>query len=302
MNLLTISAELRQLLELVGEWKNSNKIPDIEREIALDRLKLVYAQLKNIASSPVDNFVAGGQQKGASAAASSNSLQGVFYEIQEEVSERLEPIPTFGSHPSSDIEELVIPDFSILSGRVKEAEEQPSRLTVEEAAPILKSISSIADAINSNARLAEAKPAPAADKRQEVAVEKRAWQAAEPASATERVAPSPRVEEAKPSAAPEVRRPEPAAPASPRRKAEPASKPQGKPVEDLRKAISFNDKFYLIKELFRGDALAYETAITKLNTFESLDEALIYIQESYRWDASSTAAQLIVDLLQRRFI
>jgi hypothetical protein len=33
-----------------------------------------------------------------------------------------------------------------------------------------------------------------------------------------------------------------------------------------------------------------------------LDEALIYIQESYRWDASSTAAQLIVDLLQRRFI
>ncbi|WP_320054511.1 hypothetical protein [uncultured Acetobacteroides sp.] len=296
MNLPTISSELKLLLTLVDQWKSSNKIPDIEREIALDKLKMVYAQLKEF-TQPADSFTASYERPQAGAAAGSSSLCGVFYEIQEEVAERLEPMPAVKAQPASGIEELVIPDFPLLTGRPKEADEQPARLTVEEASPILKSISSIADAINSSARPAEVRTEP-----QAAPAAKRPSPVAEPVRVEEPVAPTPKAESPRLGEAAEVRKPFVKEPVAPSRQPDVAPKPQGKPVEDIRKAISFNDKFFLIKELFKGDAHAYEATITQLNSFETLDEALIYIQENYRWDASSTAALLIVDLLQRKFI
>lgn len=296
MNLLTISSELKLLLTLVDQWKASNKIPDIEREIALDKLKMVYAQLKNL-TPPVDNFMVSCERQMANAATSSSNLRGVFYEVQEEVTGKLEPIPSVKAQPSSDIEELIIPDFPILTGRPKETEEQPARLTAEEASPILKSISNLADAINSSAKPAEVKPEPKAAP----VAEKRPSPIAESARVAEKAVQNPKAESPRPSDAAE-KKPFLNEPVSPSKQPDLASKPQGKPVEDIRKAIGFNDKFYLIKELFRGDAHAYEAAITKLNSFETLDEALIHIQENYSWDASSKAAMLIVDLLQRKFI
>lgn len=296
MNLLTISSELKLLLTLVDQWKTSNKIPDIEREIALDKLKMVYAQLKNL-TPPVDNFMVSCERQMANAATSSSNLRGVFYEIQEEVTGKLEPIPSFKAQPASGIEELIIPDFQLLTGRSKEPEEQP-RLTAEEASPILESISNLADAINSSAKPAEVKPEPKAAP----VAEKRPSPTAESVRVEETAAQNPKVENPRFSNASEGNKPfvKEAVPSS--KQPDLASKPQGKPVEDIRKAIGFNDKFYLIKELFKGDAHAYETTITKLNSFETLDEALIYIQENYSWDASSRAAMLIVDLLQRKFI
>lgn len=305
MNLLTISSELKLLLTLVDQWKSGNRVPDIEREIALDKLKMIYAQLKEL-TPPIDNFMMTCERQMVTPATSSNNLRGVFYEFQDEVAGALEPIPSFKAQPASAIEELVIPDFPILNGRPKETEEQPTRLTAEEASPILKSISSLADAINSSARPAEVRPepkAPSADVRREEIVEgKRSNPVAESARVEETVVQPSKVETPRFGEVKESPKVAPKEPAAPSMQPNLASKLHAKPVEDIKKSISLNDKFFLIKELFKGDGLAYEVAINKLNSFESLDEALIYIQENYTWDASSSAAMLIVDLLQRKFI
>jgi len=297
-NLPTISSELKQLVELVTEWESNRQIPDIEREIALDKLKVLYAQLKNISTAPVDNFTASHE---SSMASSSTNLRGVFYEIQDEEPQKAAPAPAVKPQPSSDLEGLVVPDFQPLAGRTKEVEEQP-RLTTEEAIPILESISSLAGAINSSAKAAEMKfdfeLLPLEEEKPVAEVEHKPAPAVEPQKVEEK---HPKADqrladkfEGQRTFLNEV--------ISTNRQADLASKLQHNHIADLRKAISFNDKFFLIKELFKGDAHAYEDTIAKLNGLESLDQALIYIQENHSWDASSEAANLLVDLLQRKFV
>lgn len=305
MNLPLITSELKQLLDLVSQWKSTSNIPDIEREIATDKVKLIYAQLRNISTPSTESNPVKEVAEVTAPVASSSNLQGVFYEIQEEPSEKFAPIPTFRNQPSTDIEELVIPDFQpFKSTRVKE--EEPKRLTVEEASPILESISSLVDTINSNAKAAEVIPEPALKptevKKEEVVLEYMPTPVAEAPKVEKKEAQNTKVESHRLGDTYEGTKTFLNEVLSPNRQQDLASKLQHNHIEDLRKAISFNDKFYLIKELFKGDAHAYEEAITALNSCTSIDQAIIYIQEHHSWDASSAAANLLVDLLQRRFI
>lgn len=72
------------------------------------------------------------------------------------------------------------------------------------------------------------------------------------------------------------------------------------PVTDLRKAIGINDRFLLIRDLFGGDAEAFETAIAALNAFGDLDDCLIYIAEHYAWNPNSDGAKLLMELIERK--
>lgn len=71
-------------------------------------------------------------------------------------------------------------------------------------------------------------------------------------------------------------------------------------VDDLRKAIGINDKFLLIRDLFGGEADAYERAIDALNAFDNLDDCLIHIAEHYAWNPNSDGAKLLMELLERK--
>lgn len=73
------------------------------------------------------------------------------------------------------------------------------------------------------------------------------------------------------------------------------------PVTDLERAIGINDKFLMIRDLFNGDAAAYETAIRTLNGFEELDDCMIHIAEHYAWNPNSDGAKLMAELLERKF-
>ena len=79
-----------------------------------------------------------------------------------------------------------------------------------------------------------------------------------------------------------------------------ASKIQSSQVSELRRALGVNDRFLMIRDLFGGDAAACETAIAQLDSFTDLDDALIYIQETYAWNPDSEATRLVVDLLTRK--
>ena len=73
------------------------------------------------------------------------------------------------------------------------------------------------------------------------------------------------------------------------------------PVASLRAAIGINDRFLLIRDLFGGDAAAYEKAIVAIDSFDNLDDCMVHIVENYSWRSTSDGAKLIMNMIQRKF-
>ena len=74
------------------------------------------------------------------------------------------------------------------------------------------------------------------------------------------------------------------------------------PPRDVASELrGINDKFLMIRDLFGGDAAAYEAAIGTLNGFDDFDECMIYIAENYAWNANSDGAKFLMELLERKF-
>lgn len=69
---------------------------------------------------------------------------------------------------------------------------------------------------------------------------------------------------------------------------------------ELRKSIGINDRFLMIRDLFAGDGGEYDEAIARLDKFAGLDDALLYIHETYDWNPDSEGAVLLIDLLTRK--
>lgn len=76
---------------------------------------------------------------------------------------------------------------------------------------------------------------------------------------------------------------------------------KGKPVSDIAAAIGINDRFYFIRELFSGDALAYGDTIKRLNAAESLGEAMRILDESTVMGSDPAAQSSFVDVVRRKF-
>lgn len=74
-----------------------------------------------------------------------------------------------------------------------------------------------------------------------------------------------------------------------------------KPIADIGGAIGMNDKFYFIRELFSGDAIAYHDTIRRLNTAASLGEAMRILDESTVMGSDPYAQSSFVDVVRRKF-
>ena len=57
----------------------------------------------------------------------------------------------------------------------------------------------------------------------------------------------------------------------------------------------------IIDTLFHGNTALFETETAKLNSMGSLEEALVYIGETYRWIPENAATIKFIDLLETRF-
>lgn len=76
-------------------------------------------------------------------------------------------------------------------------------------------------------------------------------------------------------------------------------------VVDLTKAISINEKFTYIRELFSNRGEEFSAAIQKLNQCGSMEEAfdcLDVLKKQYFWDSASPAYLSLCDLLRRKFL
>ena len=79
---------------------------------------------------------------------------------------------------------------------------------------------------------------------------------------------------------------------------------QNAKVSDLTKAISINDKFTYIKELFNNKGEEFSAAITQLNQCRNMEEAfntLEMLKQKYYWDSTSNTYLSLCDLLRRKF-
>lgn len=65
----------------------------------------------------------------------------------------------------------------------------------------------------------------------------------------------------------------------------------------LRKSIGINDRYLLIRDLFRGDAALYDKSIETLDGFTDLNDAMLYVHDNFHWEPDSEGAKLLVELL-----
>lgn len=78
-----------------------------------------------------------------------------------------------------------------------------------------------------------------------------------------------------------------------------------KPLEDLRTGIPLNEKFGIIRNLFKGNASDYGDAVLKLNNAASTTEMQHYLdllQQRFGWDLQSEAYQMFSVYVERKML
>jgi hypothetical protein len=74
---------------------------------------------------------------------------------------------------------------------------------------------------------------------------------------------------------------------------------------DLKKLIDFNRQFVFIQELFGNDPKAYMEAINRLNTIQTIEEAVKYINQElvpkYNWNKDLQSLKLFDKIIRQKF-
>ncbi len=68
----------------------------------------------------------------------------------------------------------------------------------------------------------------------------------------------------------------------------------------LKRSIGLNDRFLVIRDMFDGDAAAFDAAIDRLDGFTDLDEAVIWLRDNFDRSADNPGMQLLVALVERK--
>ena len=76
-------------------------------------------------------------------------------------------------------------------------------------------------------------------------------------------------------------------------------------VGSLREAISINQRFSFINELFNGENMEYHAAIQHLDTLPTADAALAYVRQelanSHDWSRKEEHVGKLLKLIERKF-
>lgn len=72
------------------------------------------------------------------------------------------------------------------------------------------------------------------------------------------------------------------------------------PVDSIKSAIGINDRYQYIRELFEGNGETFSKAVTELDNMNTIQEAVTYLQQNYKWKKNDTSLKF-VNLVKRRF-
>lgn len=73
-------------------------------------------------------------------------------------------------------------------------------------------------------------------------------------------------------------------------------------IEDISKAISLGDRFLFQRELFGNNGEIMQKTIAHLNSINSAEEAMTYLQKKFAWDKESTTVERFIQLISRRYL
>ena len=74
----------------------------------------------------------------------------------------------------------------------------------------------------------------------------------------------------------------------------------GAPVRDVLSAISLNDRVQFINVLFDEDPSKFQQARARINSMNTLDEAVAYITSTFNWDMSSQVVYRFMMAVRRK--
>lgn len=75
-----------------------------------------------------------------------------------------------------------------------------------------------------------------------------------------------------------------------------------KKIADLKSAITLGDRFRFQRELFAGNGEKMNKAISDFNSFETMEDAQIYIDKNFDWALDNDTVSDFIQLLQRRYL
>ena len=281
---MDLKLKLQRVLQIVEESERVGALSDLERDIILNDLREVYAELK---FGITENEKQKTENEKPSEIAPTTPIVPII--ATEEV--RSEPEPAEKPEPAVDAEEENEPEVEVElifdesdeqaeaeSGeRETENEEQSEIAPINPITPDTPIEEPTKESAEQEENLSTLNSTLSTPKRS-------------PLLSLYEDAPTPVVGEQfheKPSVADTI--------ACPKGVAESA------PVVSLHDAIGVADRFMLIRELFGDDVEAYEKAINALEAQPSFDDCIIFITEHYAWSPNSQATKLVMDLLQRKY-
>lgn len=75
---------------------------------------------------------------------------------------------------------------------------------------------------------------------------------------------------------------------------------KSKPIKNLSEAIGLNDRFLFIREIFNGSSEAFNTAIARLDSAESINDAKAVIMSYTGDNQENEAVKQLIDLVKRK--
>lgn len=330
-----LELELRKVLSLIDRWRGLGYMPTIEQGVALERMQRAYVELLDMpCGEPVavrqeEQPLMGDAVEWSAAEDHEVVLQGmtavgagVVVGAQQEAwadeGEDFVAGPVAASVATDDAPMAKWTDKEQTHGGygvsgegasdetgVMEAVEEESDVQTEEIVepvgeteipdePAVEVVEEMALESESSAVDREAEPdaesQPEGDAEPVVAAPLESAPASTPEPVSESVSEVEPVPESKPESTSEsVTESEPA----------PAPKPQMPRIFGLE--VSPYTRHEIIDTLFHGNVEMFEAEETKINAMGSLEEALVYIGETYHWIPENAATVKFIDLLETRF-
>jgi hypothetical protein len=75
-----------------------------------------------------------------------------------------------------------------------------------------------------------------------------------------------------------------------------------KPIDDLRKALGINDRFFYQRELFGGNNELFTRTLDQLNSMESFESANAFLSANFNWDDKAEAVVTFKEVVKMRYI
>ncbi|MGN0189407.1 MAG: hypothetical protein ACI395_07830, partial [Candidatus Cryptobacteroides sp.] len=75
----------------------------------------------------------------------------------------------------------------------------------------------------------------------------------------------------------------------------------GSSVQDIRSAISLNDRLYFIKNLFSDDPSLFQSVVSELNGYSSFEDAALWLLDRFKgWDQESDVVYRFMMAVRRK--